>query len=260
MPLKAFLKGMLQQVGLYDPDLRRLALDKIRSDDVFLCSYPKSGNTWVRFIIANLLRPNVQITFRNIDDVVPAIEKNTARVHRLNRRRIMKTHWPLFHRFPKCVYVCRDPRDALISYYHYSRNNGWFDGDLSDFLRSGVPEEYTDWGTHVAKALAECRRRPKGLCFIKYEKLLKQPCHEAARLNAFLEIGAAPAQIEDAVQKTSFENLRDMEMQYGPETDGDALGFFREGKARQWETSMTVSDQQLILNRFGQAMALLDYT
>ena len=43
---------------------------QIRPDDVFIVSYPKSGNTWVRFILANLLAPGERITFRNIDNYV----------------------------------------------------------------------------------------------------------------------------------------------------------------------------------------------
>ena len=40
-------------------------------DDTFIVSYPRSGNTWTRFLIANLLHPEIEIGFANIDSVVP---------------------------------------------------------------------------------------------------------------------------------------------------------------------------------------------
>ena len=45
--------------GLHSPG-RNLA---VFPDDTFLVSFPKSGNTWARFLIANLVRPNETIDF-----------------------------------------------------------------------------------------------------------------------------------------------------------------------------------------------------
>ena len=39
----------------------------VYADDTFLVSYPRSGNTWTRFLIANLLHPEVEVGFANID-------------------------------------------------------------------------------------------------------------------------------------------------------------------------------------------------
>ena len=41
-------------------------------DDTFLVSYPKSGNTWVRFLLANLLFPDEEVGFANINRLLPA--------------------------------------------------------------------------------------------------------------------------------------------------------------------------------------------
>jgi hypothetical protein len=44
----------------------------VYDDDTFLVSYPKSGNTWVRFLLANLLYPNQAVGFANINRLLPA--------------------------------------------------------------------------------------------------------------------------------------------------------------------------------------------
>lgn len=42
-------------------------------DDRFLVSYPRSGNTWTRFLIANLLSPDLEVSFLNIDHLIPDV-------------------------------------------------------------------------------------------------------------------------------------------------------------------------------------------
>ncbi|MEL6581985.1 MAG: hypothetical protein AAFQ14_19735, partial [Cyanobacteria bacterium J06621_12] len=42
-------------------------------DDLFLVSHPKSGNTWIRFLICNLIYPELDITFTNINNMIPDI-------------------------------------------------------------------------------------------------------------------------------------------------------------------------------------------
>src|SRR5438552_14985380 len=40
---------------------------EVHPNDVFLVSYPRSGNTWIRFLIGNLAYPDVTVTFANIE-------------------------------------------------------------------------------------------------------------------------------------------------------------------------------------------------
>jgi len=44
---------------------------EIWPDDIFLVSFPKSGNTWTRFLIANLVHPEEKVGFENIHRLVP---------------------------------------------------------------------------------------------------------------------------------------------------------------------------------------------
>lgn len=61
-------------------------------DDVFLCSYPKSGNTWAKFLIANLLWKEESITFANIEQKIPAIYYAERKLLKVPRPRILKSH------------------------------------------------------------------------------------------------------------------------------------------------------------------------
>ena len=78
--------------------------------DVFLVSYPRSGNTWLRFLLANALRPE-QATFTTVGEVVPDIYDETDR--ELLRRpspRILKSHEPFDPRYPRVVTRSRSLR------------------------------------------------------------------------------------------------------------------------------------------------------
>jgi len=51
-------------------------------DDVFLVSYPRSGNTWARFLLGSLIGGSEPVTFSNIESRIPEIYFNRDRVLR----------------------------------------------------------------------------------------------------------------------------------------------------------------------------------
>ncbi len=132
---------------------RALPEIRIRPSDVFIVSYPKSGNTWVRFLLANLLAPEAQISFRNIENYVPNIYKSCATLEERQGRRYIKSHHPCYELYPKTVYVYRDGRDALVSYYHYAIGKKVFRGSFGDFVFSPFVEQFSSWKEHVTGAL-----------------------------------------------------------------------------------------------------------
>ena len=108
-------------LGLHNPG-RAL---QIFPDDVFLVSFPKSGNTWTRFLIANLLHPETSVGFANIAYLVPDVESTAKRVFdRAARPRVIKSHHVFLPEYPRVIYIVRDPRDVAISGYHFRRKRG----------------------------------------------------------------------------------------------------------------------------------------
>ena len=52
---------------------------KVRADDTFLVSYPKSGNTWMRFLIANLLQQDPPVGLVDADNLIPIVDGKSKR-------------------------------------------------------------------------------------------------------------------------------------------------------------------------------------
>ena len=69
------------------------------SDDLFIVSYPRSGSTWLRFLIGSLIREG-PVTIQNIEQVIPDIHVNSSRfLISIPRPRLMKSH-EYFDRHP----------------------------------------------------------------------------------------------------------------------------------------------------------------
>lgn len=47
-------------------------------DNSFIVSYPRSGSTWLRFLVGNLLSPDQPISFKTVEQVLPDIHVNST--------------------------------------------------------------------------------------------------------------------------------------------------------------------------------------
>src|SRR5437660_7753546 len=110
--LDRFIAGARVFLGLHHPGRNLDVFD----DDVFVVSYPRSGNTWTRFLIANLLHPEEPATFLNIGRLVPDAEVQSSRYMRgIPSPRVIKSHTYFDPRYPRVIYIVRDPRDVAPS-------------------------------------------------------------------------------------------------------------------------------------------------
>ena len=207
---------------------------QIRPDDVFIVSYPRSGNTWVRFLIANLLAPNETITFRNIDNYVPSIYKRAASLDAFPGPRYIKSHNPCYEAYPKIIYVYRDARDALVSYYYYAIGKKVFAGSFKQFVFSPFVEQFTSWKEHVTGALELASEKPKRILMLRYEDMLNDPLPALTKIADFLGLTVDAKSLAKAAEKSSFEQLKRTEQESGGETLGKRFTFFRSGSADQW--------------------------
>jgi len=230
----------------------QLGLSKLYDGDVFLSTYPRSGTTFTRFILTYLQYPQLdKATYADANIAVPGLER--AMTFPKKNPRIISTHLPLFKYFPKFVYVVRDPRDALVSNYHYFQSHHQFTGTFEDYfrLRYTLEEKYGTWEQHVQAALLEMDARPDQVLLLQFEDLKVDPVPQIKRIAEFAGLDASDELCQQVAEKTAFRKLKEMA---GPQTK-----FFRKGKSGAWSDYFTPELHEQLLVQADAIMKRLKY-
>jgi hypothetical protein len=189
---------------------------EVFDDDTFIVSFPKSGNTWTRFLIAHLLHPEETANFSTIDWLVPESEGLTrSQLAGVPRPRVMKSHEYFDPRFRKVIYIVRDPRDVAVSQYHFFRKRRRIGDDYSieQFVTrfvAGETSDYGSWGENVASWLVTRQNSPDFL-LLRYEDMVAQTKTELTRVASFLAVTATPDLIAQTVERCSADQMRKLE-------------------------------------------------
>jgi hypothetical protein len=259
------VSGVKKVFGLHHPG-RTLV---IFPDDVFLVSFPKSGNTWSRFLVANLLYPRQPATFANIHRLIPEPASTTKRhFDHMPRPRIIKSHECFDPRYPRVIYIVRDPRDVAVSQYHYHRKLMKIgdDSPIETFVTRFLAGEtcpHGSWGQNVVTWLATREGDPRFL-LLRYEDMIADTARELTKIAAFLGVSGGPQQIALAVKRSSAAQMRKLEQAQTDDcslTKGSRkdLSFVRAAASGGWRSELPASVVAKIEAAWGPLMRHLGY-
>lgn len=243
-------------------------------DDVFIVSYPRSGNTWTRFLIGNLVHTDAPVTFANVESRVPEIYLFPDRILRqLPRPRILKSHECFDPRYKTIIYIVRDPRDVAVSYFHYAIKRGWIEDNyaISDFVPRFMSGEFdvrakwaAAWDDHVMSWISMRQGRP-GFLLLRYEDMVRAPENALSEIAQLLKLDAAPQRLARAVQLSSADHMRSLERKEGTQwlltkkTRQDKP-FVRSAKAGDWRTALPKDAVTQIESAWGNVMRSVGYS
>jgi len=222
--------------------------------NIVIVSYPKSGNTWLRFIFANLIRPDLNHTFDTVIGLVPALgSPEMEMLSRDERTGIYKTHSEKDRGFPNVIYIIRHIGDVLISFYHHNRKFYDYQKPLTDFIADmGYGN---DWHRHIAYWLNKYKRRKRSMVIVRYEDLWKNPLPIILDIVRMFKLHYGEEQVKTAIEKSSFNNMQIIEKTQGlgklyNESDASTL-FVREGGINKWLTQVPeeIRDEILLRNK-----------
>ncbi len=210
----------------------------VRAGDIFVCTPPKCGTTWMQAIVAELLFPEgglhgrlwevfpwIDARFQPVDDVVGRLD---AQQH----RRLVKTHtsadgipW-----YPEASYivVARDGRDAFMSMFNHMRNmrpelvarlvaSAVQDGidlggtapapleDIHEFFAWSMNDSQM-WFKHVASFWEHFGE--VNVLFVHYNDMQADLDGQMRRVGDFLGIEVAPEQWPTVVERCTFAAMK----------------------------------------------------
>lgn len=276
-----------------------------RSGIVWLASYPKSGNTWTRAFLHNLVHvTSGQTRAQKINEldrfsvgsaIKPLFEEvvgfDLTDEHRAEvaaaRSKVqqrmadaveglvfVKTHQAIvidrehptinFAVTAGAIYIVRNPLDVAISYAHHLGKPIDFAIDFMNMKNAEtsvtekqVYEVYGSWSQHV---LSWTRKPHPAIYVMRYEDMLNEPGKTFGALARHLLFRPSDEQLADAIDRSSFERLREQEEKAGfQERPEKAERFFREGRAGQWKEILTSEQIQRIVDAHGEQMQRFGY-
>lgn len=192
---------------------------------VWLASYPKSGNTWLRFLLYSAMfgppeqSLDIARKFPDVHRPLPTDVMNDQRI-------IAKSHFAYSTKHPKAaeteraVLIVRHPRDVLFSALNYRRLAGLTTAQMSDahyarhFIGNlGDPEfKAQGFGTWEEHINSWANQSDFPVHILKYEQLKADTATHLRAVLDFLEINAQADAIDAAVKASSFDSMRAMEI------------------------------------------------
>jgi hypothetical protein len=248
----------------------------LRKSDVFLVGHPKSGNTWLAYMLAILANEDREkrINMANVGDFVPTIHNGDYRIAHyphLPDPRIFRneaTRYPAL--YPRTIYIVRDPRAALLSYYHHCvHDSGRTDWPITNFVDEMIAEgriaslepTLVRWDRQVEAWMARAERQ--AVCLVKYEDLKRDCRTTLEKLADFVGFERDEEILQVAVERGDFSNMRKEEKTYGAESypgeKGEKGFFVRKGTIDSWKEEMPTEAIEKIEKAFHPVMKQLGY-
>lgn len=232
------------------------------TDSIFLASFPRSGNTWIRTILCNLLVTEAKGDPQIFNQVIPDISLKRLRKGGGKHFQILKTHAKFQREINKAIYVVRDGRDALVSFYHYTitRNSKdmsfskWFDAYARGLYGPLWHENVESWLMKGQDILGE------SLLVLRFEDIKRDPLHCVRKIVDFVKLSVSNIEIETAVELSSLKQARKWEEYYLGQPETPNMSFYRGGEIGQWLDYFNESDHTLFWNLSHRAMDLANYS
>lgn len=266
---------------------------------VWLASYPKSGNTWMRILLANLqsgshrpadinnlAEPETLLgRWRFADDMLvdpDLLDRDELELMRplhcdfaaqdRSQTFFCKTHDRFWRRSgeatlgtaARCaLYIIRDPRDVAVSLSHHASLS--IDEAIAQMMNSAA---YSDGRVQLPYVVGDWGAHVAGWTeqslvrtkVVRYEAMHDDTPGTVRDIIDFLGGRASQEDIERAVSHSTLAELQRQEASKGfRESRPGQERFFRAGRAGGWRDVLTRAQVRLLENRFAEVMGVHGY-
>lgn len=245
--LREVKKKRLQWRGIFEmkiPEMRRLGMYKYKdvtlpqfvvneleniekfestAEDIWVVSFPRSGTTWLQEIVylvqnkANTVKAKSKL----LDSRFPYLEFMTPGIKEIEKMpspRLLKSHLPysllpksVHENKPKIIYIARNPKDVVVSYYYFVRllfPVTRYEGEFKEFFNLFIHDKvmYAPWWRHVEEFWD--MRHEDNILFLTYEDLKRDTEGTIDKVAKFLGKTLTQEQKDKIIDHCSFENMK----------------------------------------------------
>ncbi|XP_041463720.1 sulfotransferase 1A1-like [Lytechinus variegatus] len=197
---------------------------EVREDDVILATYPKSGTHWMTEILLLVRNSGIPLSSQDRFEQSSQLLENPAWIRGVGKSyehvasmpspRLYKTHLPIqflpkqiWEKKPKIVYLARNPKDCVVSFYNFCKSdihplewNEAFDFFISDEITYGSiwEHQYGFWK----------HRNDDNFLYVDFEDMKKDPAGNAAKVAAHLGYDLSAEQLAEVTRLSSLKEMK----------------------------------------------------
>ncbi|XP_068193842.1 amine sulfotransferase-like [Antennarius striatus] len=252
-------KNLNLQIALTTPEyIDSLQTFEIRDSDIILVTYPKSGTIWSQQIIISICELDGGLNaYPNNLEQMPWLEYEEGREPYSLRPspRLFSSHMVpdlmppgLKDKKAKIIHVMRNPKDIVVSYYHFCQVDSALDTPESfeqlyeDFLRGNVMA--SSWFDHIREWKSKIDQY--NILYLTYEEMVMDLKAAVIKICTFLGKNLSEADVEKVVEKSTFKNMKEdpkANYKFLKTVEGD---FLRKGQIGDWKNYLTVAQSERV--------------
>ncbi|XP_066452036.1 sulfotransferase 6B1-like isoform X2 [Eleutherodactylus coqui] len=231
--LKMTYKGIRYPSSLCSvPSFEAMERFEAREDDVLIITYPKCGTHWSKTILHEMLL--------EVHGKEPTVDRIMFEFGKPEKYEIL--------------IIMRNPKDAAVSYYHFTNNlpvlptySSW-DLFFKDFISGDVLfgsyfDYHLGWDRHIDDG---------NILVLTFEDMKADLPAELKKINDFYGLNLTDEQILQIEEKTIFKSMKEK----SSNTHGKlADAFFRKGEIGDWKSLFTEEQSKEVDAKFEKYLA-----
>ncbi|XP_071499183.1 sulfotransferase 1A1-like [Diadema antillarum] len=292
-------KGIVLPNIILDSSVDALPTFEVRPDDVWICTYPKTGTHWMNEIVGLILARGVPekidrtlststVEMINVAEKLPWTRAEELQnppnmapfldvVAKAKSPRVILTHLPIemlptkLEEKAKVIYVARNPKDVLNSNYNMVVKGKIAPTGFSwEFLLGAFMEDKPAYGPWLDHNLAFWKLRDRdNVIFLFYENLKKNPVEGVRQVAAHIGVDLTAEEMQKVVEYSSFKGMSKTYATRKTDEKGvdkdfhdvvNAIPFMNKGVSGQWKERFTVAQNEMFDKWYEQKMKGVDLT